>query len=129
MDSIADMLIRINNALKVKKETVDLPHSRMKEEIGKILLGEGYISKCEVLTRMNKKFLRLGLKYSSTNKSVIEGVKRISRPGRRIYVGATAIPRVHAGFGTAVLSTARGIMTDEEARAGKVGGEVLCYIW
>lgn len=129
MDSIADMLIRINNALKVKKETVDLPHSRMKEEIGKILLGEGYISKCEVLTRMNKKFLRLGLKYSSTNRSVIGGLRRISRPGRRIYVAAAAVPRVHAGFGTAILSTARGVVTDEEARASKVGGEVLCYIW
>jgi small subunit ribosomal protein S8 len=129
MDSIGDVLVRINNALKVKKETVDLPHSKMKEGIGKILLEEGYISKCEVMTRLNKKYLRLGLKYTGDNKSIIEGMRRISTPGRRIYVGVQKIPRVQSGFGTAILSTPKGLMTDEGARASKIGGEVICYVW
>ena len=129
MDSIADMFVRINNALKVRKETVDVPHSRMKEAIARIMLAEGYIGKCETLSRMNKKFLRLGLKYAAENKSVIEGIRRVSTPGRRIYVGIGSIPRIRAGFGTAILSTSRGLMTDEDARTAKVGGEVLCYIW
>jgi len=129
MDSIGDVLVRINNALKVKKETVDLPHSKMKEGIGKILLEEGYISKCEVMTRLNKKYLRLGLKYTGNNKSIIDGMRRVSTPGRRIYRGADAIPRVQSGFGTAILSTSRGLMTDEKARADKIGGEVVLYIW
>jgi small subunit ribosomal protein S8 len=129
MDSIADMLVRINNALKVKKEAVDLPHSKMKEGIGKIMLAEGYISKCEVLTRLNKKYLRLNLKYDQANKSLIEGLRRISTPGRRVYVGVPGIRRVQAGFGTAIISTSAGLMTDEQARAKKIGGEVVCHIW
>lgn len=129
MDSIADMLIRVNNAIKVKKEAVDLPHSRVKEEIAKIMLAEGYISKCEVLTRTNKKYLRLGLKYDPAGKSLIEGLKRVSTPGRRIYVGARGVRRVRSGFGTAIISTSAGLMTDEAARAKKVGGEVVCNIW
>lgn len=129
MDSIADMLIRIGNALQVKKESVDVPHSRVKEEIGKLLQGEGYINRCEVMARMNKKYLRIGLKYSSAGKKAIEGLRRVSRPGKRIYVGAGAIPRVRSGFGTAIISTPQGLLTDEGAREKKVGGEVLCYIW
>jgi len=129
MDSIADMLVRINNAVKIKKETVDLPHSKMKEALSRIMVGEGFVGKSEVMTRMNKKYLRLTLKYNDKKKSVIEGLKRISTPGRRYYVGVAKIPRVRSGFGTAILSTPRGLMTDVEARSNKVGGEVICYIW
>ena len=129
MDSIADMLVRINTALKVRKEAADIPYSRMKEGIARIMLAEGFIGKCDVLTRMNKKYLRLGLKYVDGKKSVIDGLRRISTQGRRSYVGVGSIPRVRAGFGVAVMSTPRGLMTDEEARAKKVGGEVVCYIW
>jgi small subunit ribosomal protein S8 len=129
MDSIADMLVRLSNGLRVNKETVEMPHSRLKEEIGKMLLAEGYIEKCEVLTRLNKKQLRFVLKYTGSKQGVISGVKRVSRPGRRIYVGADKIPRIRAGFGTAIISTPKGLMTDESARQQKIGGEVLCYVW
>jgi small subunit ribosomal protein S8 len=129
MDSIADMLVRLNNALRVKKETVEMPHSRLKEAIGKLMLAEGYIEKCEVLTRLNKKQLRFGLKYNAAKRSVLEGVKRVSRPGRRVYVGADRIPRIRSGFGTAIISTPKGLLTDHAARQQKIGGEVICYIW
>jgi len=148
MDSIADLLVRINNALRVKKDAVDMPHSRMKEGLIKILAAEGFVGRYEVLTRMNKKYLRVGLKYDSLGagpstslgagpstslgagkKSVIEGMKRISTPGRRAYVGSDSVPRVRSGFGTAILSTSKGLMTDEDARQNKVGGEVICHIW
>lgn len=129
MDSIGDMLARMNNAIRVRKETVDLPHSRVKEAIAQIMLSEGYIGRCESFARMNKKFLRIGLKYTGEKRSVIRGMKRISKPGRRIYVGVQSLPRVQAGFGTAILSTSRGLMTDEGAREKKLGGEVICYIW
>ncbi|MFA4844404.1 MAG: 30S ribosomal protein S8 [Candidatus Margulisiibacteriota bacterium] len=129
MDSIADMLNRVNNALGVRKEGVDLPHSRVKEEIAKILLAEGYISKLEPLTRMNRKFIRLGLKYTAKGRSVIEGMKRVSTSGKRHYVAATKVPRVRSGFGTAIISTSKGLMTDAAARQAKLGGEVLCFIW
>lgn len=129
MDSIADMLVRLSNGLKVNKETVEMPHSRMKEEIGKLLLAEGYIEKCEVLTRLNKKQLRLVPKYTGGKQGVISGLKRVSRPGRRIYVGANKIPRIRSGFGTAIISTPRGLMTDQTAREQKIGGEVICYVW
>lgn len=129
MDSIADMLNRVNNALEVRKEGVDLPHSRVKEEIARILLAEGYISKLEPLTRMNRKFIRLGLKYTARGRSVIEGLKRVSTSGKRHYVAATNIPRVRSGFGTAIISTSKGLMTDAAARQAKLGGEVLCFVW
>lgn len=129
MDSIADLLIRISNALRVKKDAVDVPHSRMKEGLIKIMAAEGFVGRYEVLTRMNKKYLRVALKYDSGKKSIIEGMKRISTPGRRAYVGSDSIPRVRSGFGTAILSTSKGLMTDEDARQKKVGGEVVCHIW
>lgn len=132
MDSIADLLIRINNALRVKKDVVDVPHSRMKEGLIKIMAAEGFVGRYEVLTRMNKKYLRVALKYDSIGagkKSIVEGMKRISTPGRRAYVGSDSIPRVRSGFGTAILSTSKGLMTDEDARQNKVGGEVVCHIW
>lgn len=129
MDSIADMLAGIKNALKVRMETVDIPHSRMKEGLVKILLSEGYIGKYDVLSRMNKKYLRLALKYSQDKRSIITDLKRVSRPGRKIYVNKEKVPRVQAGFGTAVLSTSKGLMTDGEARKNKIGGEMLFYVW
>lgn len=129
MDSIADMLVRINNALRIREEAVEIPHSKMKEGIGRILQEEGYVARCEVVTRMSRKFLRINLKYNAAKRGVISNLKKVSTPGRRIYVGADAIPRVHSGFGTAILSTPRGLLTDEKARASKIGGEVICHVW
>ena len=128
-DPIADMFNRIRNALNVRQETVDIPHSRMKEEIAKILVGEGYLKKYDVLKRMEKKFVRVVLKYASDKKGVFSELKRVSKPGRRIYADVCSLPRVQAGFGTAIISTSRGLMTEESARTQKLGGEVICYIW
>ncbi len=129
MDSIADMLIRIKNAQGVKKEGVDLPHSRVKEAIAKIMLAEGFIAKADTFSRGAKKYLRLVFKNPGGRQPLIEGMKRISTPGKRVYVGAAELPRVRSGFGLAIISTSKGMMTDEEARAKKMGGEVVCYIW
>ncbi|MBU0671572.1 MAG: 30S ribosomal protein S8 [Candidatus Margulisbacteria bacterium] len=128
-DPIADMLIRIKNAQRIRAENVDLPHSVIKESIAKIMVEEGYLAKYGSLKRMDKKFLRLALKYRQDNKGVVVGLKRISRPGRRVFADSHSLPRVQAGFGTAILSTSRGVMSDESARSQKVGGEVLCHIW
>ena len=129
MDLIADMFVRINNAIKVQKELVDLPHSKIKEGLAHILLAEGYISKYETLTKMNKKYLRMVLKYVDRKKNIISGIKKVSTPGRKIYVGYKSIPSVQSGFGTAIVTTSKGLMTGEDAKAKKLGGEVLCYIW
>jgi len=129
MDTISDLLVRIKSALAVRKEAVDVPHSRVSEEIVRLLLTEGYVGKYENFSRMNKKFLRIALKYNGAKQSVISGMKRVSTPGRRIYVAADGIRQVQAGFGTAIISTSKGIMTDEAARHNKIGGEVLCNIW
>lgn len=129
MDSIADMLIRIQNAQKVRKEGVDMPHSRIKEAIARIMLAEGFISKVDSYSRLTKKTLRIVLKYTADKKFLIEGLKRVSTPGKRVYVGKDKVPRVRAGFGLAIISTSKGLMTDEEARAKKMGGEVICYVW
>lgn len=128
-DPIADMFCRIKNAAAARIETVDIPHSKIKEEIAKILVSEGYVGKFDILKRMDKKFVRLWLKYTQNKKGVISGLKRVSRPGRRIYRDARSLPRVQGGFGTAIISTSKGVMTDEAARAQKLGGEVICYVW
>lgn len=128
MDSIADMLVRMENALRVRRETVDIPHSKIKEGIVRILLAEGYISKYDTFARLGKKYLRVGLKYTGAKKGVIEKMGRVSKPSRRIYVGVRSIPRVQAGYGTAILSTSKGLMTDAEAREKKLGGEVLLWV-
>jgi small subunit ribosomal protein S8 len=128
MDTIGDLLTQIRNALRVRKEFIDVPYSKMKEGIAKILLLEGYLGKVDVLSRGNKKYLRIGLKYVG-KKSVIENLKRVSKPGRRIYVDAQSLPRVQAGFGTAIISTSKGLLTDEQARQQRLGGEVICYVW
>ena len=128
-DPIADLLSRINNAQNGRAETIDVPHSIIKEEIVKILVNEGYLAKWDGLKRMDKKFLRLSLKYGQNKKGIITGMKRVSKSGRRIYSDARSLPKVQGGFGTSIISTSKGVMTDEVARAQKLGGEVICYIW
>jgi len=126
-DPIADLLTRIRNASQALLPTVDVPHSRLKEGIAKLLKREGYIADCTVEGAKPKR-LKLKLKFSG-RKGVIEGIRRISTPGLRRYVGASDIPRVLGGMGVAILSTPRGIMTGTDARKENVGGEVLCYVW
>ena len=126
-DPIADMLTRIRNANRALLPAVELPHSRIKENIAGILKREGYISDFTVEGKMPKA-LKLKLKYQG-KKSVIEGLRRVSTPGLRRYVGATDIPRVRGGMGVAVVSTSEGVLTDTQARKRNIGGELLCYIW
>ena len=128
-DPIADMLTRIRNALMVKKETVEIPASNMKKAIAKILLEEGYVSDVkEVEDGFNGKLV-VTLKYTEDNKSVISGLERVSKPGLRSYSGAKTMPKVLGGFGIAIVSTNKGIMTDKQAKKANVGGEVLCYVY
>jgi small subunit ribosomal protein S8 len=126
-DPISDMLARIRNANRALLPTVELPHSKMKESIANILKREGYISDIAIEPKPFRT-LKLRLKYQG-KKSVIEGLRRISSPGLRRYVGATEIPRVRGGLGVAVVSTSEGIMTGVQARKKNIGGELLCYIW
>ena len=129
-DPIADMLTRIRNANTAKHDTVDVPASKMKLAIADILLKEGYIAKYDVLEDGAFKTIRITLKYGADkNEKIITGLKRISKPGLRIYAGSQEIPRVLGGLGIAILSTNQGVITDKEARAKGVGGEVLCFIW
>ena len=127
-DPIADMFVRMKNALRIKADTVDIPHSSIKEGISKILTSEGYIKKTDVLSRMNKRFIRLTLKYRKNKQGVISYLTRNSKPGRRVYKDVASLPRVESGFGTAIISTPKGLKTDSEARAEKVGGEILAYV-
>jgi len=126
-DPISDMLTRIRNANLALLPTVAMPHSKMKESIAGILKREGYISEFAVEGQLPK-VMKLKLKYQG-KKSVIEGLRRISSPGLRRYVGSTEIPRVRGGLGVAVLSTSEGLMTDTQARRKNIGGELLCYVW
>jgi small subunit ribosomal protein S8 len=126
-DPIADFLTRIRNASRALLPTVEMPHSRMKESIARVFKQEGYIADCSASGAKLRK-LTLKLKYSG-RKGVIEGLRRVSRPGLRHYKGADEMPRVLGGLGVAVVSTSRGIMTGTEARKQKLGGEVVCYIW
>jgi small subunit ribosomal protein S8 len=128
-DPIADMLTRIRNALRARHPRVDVPASKMKVEIARILKEEGYINNYKVMGEGAKKTLRLYLKYGPDGETPILNLERVSRPGRRIYVGAKEIPRVLGGLGIAILSTPHGIMTGREARRRNVGGEVLCYVY
>ncbi|HEY9575585.1 MAG TPA: 30S ribosomal protein S8 [Lachnospiraceae bacterium] len=129
-DPIADMLTRIRNANTAKHDTVDVPASKMKLAIADILLKEGYIANCEVVEEGSFKTIHITLKYGSDkNERIITGLKRISKPGLRIYVGKEDIPRVLGGLGTAIMSTNQGVITDKEARKLHVGGEVLAFIW
>ncbi len=128
-DPIADMLTRIRNGNNAKHETVDIPASNMKKSIANILLEEGFIKGFDVIEDAKQGILRVQLKYGKDNEKIISGLKRISKPGLRVYVKSDEIPRVLGGLGIAILSTSKGIITDKEARKEGVGGEVICYIW
>ena len=126
-DTIADMLTRIRNATRVALPTVEMPHSQIKESLANILKTEGYVAEVATEGKLPKK-LKLKLKYEG-KRSVIEGLRRMSKPGLRHYVGAAEIPRVRGGLGVAILSTSEGVMTGTQARKKNLGGELLCYIW
>ena len=129
-DPIADMLTRIRNANTAKHDTVDVPSSRMKLAIAEILFNEGYIKKYEVIEDGIFKTIHITLKYGKDkNEKIITGLKRISKPGLRVYAGKDELPRVLGGLGVAIISTNKGILTDKEARKQQVGGEVLAFIW
>ncbi len=128
-DPIADMLSRIRNALKIKKIHVDIPASRIKAQIAKILREGGYINNVKYIDDGLQGRIRIYLRYTESNDSVIEGLKRVSKPSRRVYVNRGTIPRVMGGYGTAVISTSKGVVTDKDCRNLGVGGEVLCHIW
>ena len=128
-DPIADMLTRIRNALVAKHETVDVPASNMKLAIAEILLNEGYIKSYSVNEEGVEKMMNIVLKYGPNHQRVITGLKRVSKPGLRVYARKDRLPKVLNGLGIAIISTAKGIMTDREARKQGVGGEVLAYIW
>ena len=127
-DPIADMLTRIRNAIMVKAKEVSIPSSNLKVEIAKILKEEGYIHNFKVEDDNKQGVLKLTLKYYK-GKSVISGLERVSKPGRRVYCGADEVPKVTNGLGIAIISTSKGVLTDKKCRQLRVGGEVLCYIW
>ncbi len=128
-DPISDMITRISNASKTKKEKVDIPASKLKAEIARVLKNEGFVSNYKVIEDRKQGILRVYLKYTPDKRSVITGIKKISRSSRRAYKGTTELPRILAGLGIAVISTSKGLMTDKEARLAKIGGEVICYVW
>ena len=129
-DPIADMLTRIRNANTAKHDTVDIPSSKIKVAIADILVDEGYIAKYDIIDEGSYKPMRVTLKYGADkNEQIITGIKRISKPGLRVYAGKDEIPSVLGGLGIAILSTNKGILTDKEARKAQVGGEVLAFVW
>ena len=129
-DPIADMLTRIRNASNAKHDSVDVPASNMKKSIAQILLDEGYIKNYQLIDDGTQGIIRITLKYSQPNKEkAISGLRRVSKPGLRVYAGADELPRVIKGLGIAIVSTSKGVMTDKAARAAHVGGEVLAFIW
>ena len=129
-DPIADMLTRIRNAGSAKHETVDVPASKMKKAIAEILLEEGYIKNFQLIDDGTQGVIRISLKYNQPNKEkVISGLRRVSKPGLRVYAGADELPRVLKGLGIAIVSTSKGVMTDKKAREAHVGGEVLAFVW
>ena len=128
-DPIADMLTRIRNANVVKHETVDVPASNMMKELARILLEEGFIRGYDVIEDGKQGIIRIQLKYGQTGERVISGLKRISKPGMRVYADKHEVPRVLNGLGISIISTSKGILTDKQARKENVGGEVICYVW
>jgi small subunit ribosomal protein S8 len=128
-DPIADMLTRIRNANTVRHETVEIPASKIKREIAEILKQEGFVRDAEYVNDNKQGIIRLFLKYGQSNERVITGLKRISKPGLRVYAKSTELPRVLGGLGIAIISTSKGLMTDKAARQTKSGGEVVCYVW
>ena len=128
-DPVADMLTRIRNANSAKHDTVDVPASNLKKAIAQILLDEGYIKSFELVENGNQGIIRITLKYMAKKAQVISGLKRVSKPGLRVYAGADEIPYVLKGLGIAIVSTSKGVMTDKKARENHVGGEVLAFVW
>ena len=128
-DPIADMLTRIRNANSAKHKTVDVPASKMKTAIANILFQEGYIAAFEEIDDSRQGIIRITLKYDEKGKRVIDGIKRISKPGLRVYAGKEELPKVLNGLGIAIISTSKGLKTDKEAREAGMGGEVLAYVW
>ena len=128
-DVIADMLTRIRNANDAKHATVDIPASKMKKSIADILVEEGYVKGYQIVENGNQGIIRVTLKYTEGKQKVIRGIRRVSKPGLRIYAGYEDMPKVMNGLGIAVVSTSKGIMTDKKARSLKVGGEVLAFVW
>lgn len=128
-DPIADMLTRIRNAVSAKHDTVDVPASNMKKSIAQILLDEGYIKNFQIVDDGTQGKIHITLKYNAGKEKVITGLRRVSKPGLRVYVGADELPRVLRGLGIAIISTSKGVMTDKKAREAHVGGEVLAFVW
>lgn len=128
-DPISDLITRIRNANRANHEKVDIPSSRLKQEVVRLIKEEGFIRNYKVLEDKRQGVIRVFLKYGPNRERVINNLERISKPGRRIYTTAEGIPRVLGGLGVAILSTSHGVMTDRQARRARVGGEVLCYIW
>jgi len=128
-DPIADLLTRIRNGLHARKEQIEIPWSQVKENIVKVIAAEGFLGDCTVVEQDGHRQVRVWLKYDERNRPVISGIKRISRPSLRVYMGAKEIPTVRGGMGTNILSTPQGILTDREARKRNVGGEVVCAVW
>ena len=128
-DPVADMLTRIRNANTAKHEKVDVPASNLKKSIAQILLDEGYIKSYEIVEDGTQGIIRIQLKYLAGKEKVISGLRRVSKPGLRVYAGADELPKVLQGLGIAIISTSKGVMTDKAARANHVGGEVLAFVW
>ena len=128
-DPIADMLTRIRNALRASHELVDIPSSRLKIDMAKLLKTEGYIKNFRVISDSRQRFIRIFLKYDKNGVAVIEGLKRVSKPSCRVYSGYDGIPKVLNGYGINIVSTSKGLMTDAEARKTALGGEILCSVW
>ena len=128
-DPIADMLTRVRNAIKARFQKVDVPASKLKTELARILKDEGYILNYKIVDEGNHKAIRVYLKYTAANQPVISHIERVSRPGCRVYVGSTEIPKVLGGLGVNILTTPKGVMTGKSARKEGVGGELLCQIW
>jgi small subunit ribosomal protein S8 len=128
-DPIADMLTRIRNAVAARKASVDVPWSRLKQEIARVLAAEGYLEEVTVVEDGARRVLRIGLRYDARRRPAIGGLKRVSRPSLRVYVGVGEIPAVRKGLGVSVLSTPKGVLADREARRARVGGELLCMVW
>ena len=128
-DPVADMLTRIRNANSAKHETVDVPASNLKKAIAQILLDEGYIKSFELVDNGNQGIIHITLKYLAKKQQVISGLKRVSKPGLRIYAGSEELPHVLKGLGIAIVSTSKGVMTDKKARELNVGGEILAFVW
>lgn len=128
-DPIADMLTRIRNAQRASHELVNIPSSKLKINVAKVLKSEGYIKNFRIISDGQHRFIRIFLKYDKEGVAIIEGIKRVSKPGCRVYAGSTEVPKVLNGYGINILSTSKGLMTDNEAKKMGVGGEILCAVW